>query len=59
MLPRTHWQRRIARPFTKPVRQKLLLKEVDEAVVTAHHMQVDRESFLAPLVCRRRAVARR
>src|SRR5678810_924369 len=27
-------------PFTKPVRQKLLLKEVDEAVVTAHHMQV-------------------
>lgn len=34
-------------PFTKPVRQKLLLKEVDEAVVTAHHLQVDRESFLA------------
>jgi GntR family transcriptional regulator len=34
-------------PFTKPVRQKLLLKEVNEAVVTAHHLQVDRESFLA------------
>jgi GntR family transcriptional regulator len=34
-------------PFTKPVRQKLLLKEVDEAVVTAHHLQVDREAFLA------------
>jgi GntR family transcriptional regulator len=34
-------------PFTKPVRQKLLLKEVDEAVVTAHHMQVDRDTFLA------------
>ena len=34
-------------PFTKPVRQKLLLKEIDEAVVTAHHMQVDREPFLA------------
>jgi GntR family transcriptional regulator len=34
-------------PFTKPVRQKLLLKEVDEAVVTAHHLQVDRELFLA------------
>jgi len=33
-------------PFTKSVRQKLLLKEVDEAVVTAHHLQVDRESFL-------------
>ena len=33
-------------PFTKPVRQKLLLKEVDEAVVTAHHLQVDRSDFL-------------
>lgn len=34
-------------PFTKVVRQKLLLKEIDEAVVTAHHLQVDRETFLA------------
>ena len=34
-------------PFTKPVRQKLLLAEVDEAVVMAHHLQVDRETFLA------------
>src|SRR5512136_1758423 len=34
-------------PFTKQVRQKLLLKEVDEAVVTAHHLQVDRTAFLA------------
>ena len=34
-------------PFTKQVRQKLLLKEVDEAVVTAHHLQVDRDVFLA------------
>ncbi len=34
-------------PFTKQVRQKLLLKEVDEAVVTAHHLQVDRGAFLA------------
>ena len=34
-------------PFTKQVRQKLLVKEVDEAVVTAHHLQVDRDSFLA------------
>jgi GntR family transcriptional regulator len=33
-------------PFTKSVRQKILLKEVDEAVVTAHHLQVDREAFL-------------
>ena len=34
-------------PFTKDVRQKLLLKEIDEAVVTAHHLQVGRETFLA------------
>jgi len=34
-------------PFTKTVRQKLLLTEVDEAVVTAHHLQVDRETFLS------------
>src|SRR3954469_20967498 len=33
-------------PFTKGVRQKLLIKEIDEAVVTAHHLQVDRETFL-------------
>src|SRR4051812_26114126 len=33
-------------PFTKGVRQKLLLKEIDAAVVTAHHLQVDREFFL-------------
>lgn len=36
-----------ATPFTKSVRQKILLKEVDEAVVTAHHLQVDPETFLA------------
>jgi GntR family transcriptional regulator len=35
-----------ATPFTKPVRQKILLKEIDEAVVTAHHLQVDRDAFL-------------
>jgi GntR family transcriptional regulator len=33
-------------PFTKVVRQKLLVKEIDEAVVTAHHLQVDRDAFL-------------
>ena len=33
-------------PFNKQVRQKLLLKEIDEAVVTAHHLQVDRDAFL-------------
>ena len=34
-------------PFTKAVRQKLLVREVDEAVVTAHHLQVEREPFLS------------
>src|SRR5438093_11695689 len=29
-------------PFTKQVRQKLLLKEIDEAVVAAHHLQEPR-----------------
>ena len=34
-------------PFTKSVRQKLLLTEIDEAVVTAHHLQVAPDAFLA------------
>jgi len=34
-------------PFTREVRQKLLLTEIDEAVVMAHHLQVDRDKFLA------------
>jgi GntR family transcriptional regulator len=34
-------------PFTEPVRQRLLLTEVDEAVVMAHHLQVGRDKFLA------------
>src|SRR5215207_8473243 len=33
-------------PFSKRVRDQLLIKEVDEAVVTAHHLQVDRDAFL-------------
>src|SRR5712664_4228324 len=28
-------------PFSQTVRQKLLLTEIDEAVVMAHHLQVD------------------
>lgn len=33
-------------PFNKTVRDKLLLKEIDEAVVMAHHLQIGREDFL-------------
>ena len=34
-------------PFSGPVRQRLLVTEIDEAVVMAHHLQVDRAKFLA------------
>ena len=34
-------------PFTAQVRERLLLTEIDEAVVMAHHLQVDRQKFLA------------
>ncbi len=34
-------------PFKKQVREKLLQKEIDSAVVTAHHLQVGRDDFLA------------
>lgn len=33
-------------PFSDQVRQQLLRTEIDEAVVMAHHLQVDREKFL-------------
>lgn len=33
-------------PFTPHVREKLLLKEIDEAVVTAHHLRIGRVTFL-------------
>jgi GntR family transcriptional regulator len=34
-------------PFTRSARQKILVKEIDEAVVAAHHLQVDRDVFLS------------
>ena len=33
-------------PLTKATRQKILIKEIDEAVVAAHHLMVDRDAFL-------------
>ena len=33
-------------PYTQRVRQQMLLTEIDEAVVMAHHLQVNREKFL-------------
>jgi GntR family transcriptional regulator len=35
-----------ASPFRKDVRLKLLTEEIDQAVVQAHHLQVDRAAFL-------------
>ena len=34
-------------PFTKQVRHKLLVKEIDDAVVAAHQLQVDAETFVS------------
>lgn len=33
-------------PFTSQAKEDLLIREIDEAVVTAHHLQVDRDTFL-------------
>jgi GntR family transcriptional regulator len=33
-------------PFTKVVRDKLLEKEIDEAVVMAHHLRIRRDDFI-------------
>ncbi len=33
-------------PFTERVRQQMLLTEIDQAVVMAHHLQVGRDKFL-------------
>ncbi len=34
-------------PYSEPARQRLLVTEIDEAVVMAHHLQIDHEKFLA------------
>lgn len=34
-------------PFTKHAKEELLEKAIDDAVVTAHHLQIDRENFLS------------
>ena len=33
-------------PFKRQVREQLLLRDIDQAIVTAHHLQVDRDAFL-------------
>lgn len=34
-------------PFTRQVRNQLVIKQIDEALVAAHQLQVDREMFLS------------
>lgn len=34
-------------PFTKSAREKLLIQEIDEAIVAAHHLRINHEAFLA------------
>ena len=33
-------------PFTKQARQKLLMQEIDQAIVAAHHLQIEDADFL-------------
>lgn len=42
-----HFLKKNDSPFSEPVRLRLLLTEIDEAVVTAHHLQVGRDKFLS------------
>ncbi len=34
-------------PFSNAVKERMLVTEIDEAVVMAHHLQVDRKRFLS------------
>jgi len=36
-----------ATPFTKTAKEKILTGEIDQAIVSAHHLQVSREAFVA------------
>jgi DNA-binding transcriptional regulator YhcF (GntR family) len=46
-------------PFTKKAKLALLVREIDEAVVMAHHLQVDAETFLKLVRERLEAIAAR
>src|SRR5688572_9842333 len=46
-------------PFTKPARQKLLVQEIDQAIVAAHHLQIQDADFLGLVKDRLKQFARR
>jgi GntR family transcriptional regulator len=41
-----HFLKKNGSPFSEQAREKLLLTEIDEAVVLAHHLQIGRDKFL-------------
>jgi len=41
-----HFLKQNSSPFSEETREKLLLTEIDEAVVLAHHLQIGRDKFL-------------
>jgi len=41
-----HFLKKNSSPFSQQTREKLLLTEIDEAVVLAHHLQIGRDKFL-------------
>jgi GntR family transcriptional regulator len=41
-----HFLKQNCSPFSQQTREKLLLTEIDEAVVLAHHLQIGRDKFL-------------
>ena len=41
-----HYLKKNSSPLSEQTREKLLLTEIDEAVVLAHHLQIGRDRFL-------------
>ena len=46
-------------PFTKQTRQKLLAQEIDQAIVAAHHLQIEDADFLGLVKDRLKHFARK
>src|SRR2546429_525743 len=46
-------------PFTKQARQTLLVQEIDQAIVAAHHLQIEDADFLALVKDRLKHFARK
>ena len=49
----------VGSPLTKTARNDLLIQEIDRAIVAAHHLQVDRDAFLALVKERRDSFERK